>query len=107
MEKAAWKLTLPLNREGTENAVFELKDFDDIGLFMATQSLIDQNKWPEAVMMVISALRVGGDEVGRIKENFFAFQTGMKHVGEMMKPVPGELKKISTKTESIQDTRTE
>lgn len=91
-------MKVPLNREATEYATFELRDMDT-DTYMAAQSLIDSKKWDACVMMVLTTLRVAGDEVSRIidqstkRVHFIPFQTAMKLINEMMQPVPGELKK--------------
>lgn len=90
--ESAWTMKVPLNRENTEHAIFELKEMD-IDLFMAVKSLLDKSKYQEAILMVINTLKVGGDDPAKIKGNFIAFQSAMELVTQLLEPVPGELKK--------------
>jgi hypothetical protein len=87
-----YTLIVPLNREKTETATFYLRDIDET-VFMATRSMLDQRKELEAVMVMIKALRVGGDDPDKIKNNFIAKQSASFLLGEFMEPVKGELKK--------------
>jgi len=89
---ATWTLTLPLDRENENKAVFYLKDMD-LDLYMGLQTLIEARKFADVITTCISSLRVGGDQVDKIKGNFFAMQTADGLIREMLRPVPGELKK--------------
>ena len=90
--ESAWTMKVPLDREGKDFAIFELKDID-YDVYMATQSFIKKDKMREAVEMFIEQHRIGGDEVSKIKGNFVAFLSAQDMVVKMLDPVPGELKK--------------
>lgn len=85
-------LIVPLNRAKTKTATFYLKDIDET-LYLATKSLLDQGKEMEAVMVMIKALRVAGDDPAIIKDNFIAKQSASFLLGQFLEPVKGELKK--------------
>lgn len=88
----SFTLTVPLDRQKTSFAVFHIKDMDE-DVYMGAKTLIDKGKDFDAVRMIVSALRVGGDDITKIKGNFIAMQSLARLVLEFMEPVDGELKK--------------
>lgn len=87
-----YTLVVPLNREKTKKATFYLRDIDET-VFLATKAVLAKGKELDAVMVMIKALRVGGDEVRLLENNFIAKQSASFLLGEFLEPVEGELKK--------------
>lgn len=96
MDKAAWKLKIPIDRHGGF-INFELKEIG-IDSFMACQTFIEKKKWKEAFTLFFNECRIGGDEVSKLtaefdKNNIIPFMACQKYVTEILSPVEGELKK--------------
>ena len=94
--EAAWKLKIPVSRNG-DFINYELRELG-IDEFMAVQTLIEKKKWVEAFLLFFNSTRVGGDEVSKLKEEFdknniIPFTFCMRTVTEILEPVKGELKK--------------
>lgn len=89
---AVFTLKVPLNREKTEFAIFHIKEMEE-DVYQGARSLIDKKKDFDAVRMVVQTLRVGGDQIERVKGNFVAMNSLARMVLELIEPVEGELKK--------------
>lgn len=87
----AWTMTLPLDRNGKQAKIY-LKEMD-LDLYAGLQKLINDGQFMLVITTCISALRLGGDDLALIKNNFFAMQTAEKLIRQMLEPLPGELKK--------------
>jgi hypothetical protein len=87
-----YTLTVPLDREKTKTATFYLRDIDET-VFLATKALLDKGKELDAVLVMIKALRVGGDDPKVLENNFIAKQSASFLLGQFLEPVQGELKK--------------
>lgn len=85
-------MVVPLNRSRTKTATFYLRDIDET-TYTVTRKLLDERKELEAVMVMIKSLKVGGDEIDLIKDNFIAKQSASYLLAEIMEPVKGDLKK--------------
>lgn len=92
LPEGTFTLRVPLDREQSKTAVFHITDMKE-DVFMAASKLIDLGKDFEAVRMVIGSLQVGGDNVAVLKDNFVAMQSASMLIKEILRPIPGELKK--------------
>lgn len=91
-EPGDFTMIVPLNRDKTKTATFYLRDIDET-TYSVTRKLLDERKEIEAVMVMIKSLRVGGDDVDAIKDNFIAKQSASYLLSKFLEPVQGELKK--------------
>ena len=71
---------------------FVLKELDEV-TYLAAQRLIANGKETEAIKMIISALRVGGDDPVEFGKCLKAVLSARKAVLQMITPLDGELKK--------------
>jgi hypothetical protein len=86
-------MILPLDRDDkTKIATYYLKDMD-IDLYIAIQAYVEAKKYREAMVMMFSSLKVGGDDVQLISTNWIAFSAAQTQMMKLLEPIPGELKK--------------
>jgi hypothetical protein len=91
-EGAVFSLTIPLSRDQSRKATFHLKEIDE-ETFMAAKSMIDREKYFDAVRMIIQVLRVGGDDPQVLKNNLIAVNAASSQIMKLIEPLDSELKK--------------
>lgn len=89
----AFILTVPLDRENTKQAVYFLREIDEV-TFMGAASMIDVKKTFDAIRLIVKTLALpGSDDYNILKDNFIALMAAAKQVPEMMQVEGGSLKK--------------
>lgn len=97
MESVAWKVKVPIDRNGGV-LNFELKEIG-IEEFMAVQTFIELKKNREAIIMFFDVTRVGGDEIEALKQelidkgNIIPYLCCDRIMLDIMRPVGYEVKK--------------
>lgn len=90
-KKGVFTLVVPLDRDKTKVATYQLREMDE-QTFNAARALIDNKKDFDAVRLIVKSLYVSGDSIDYLKE-FVAVNSAAKSVLELIKPIEGELKK--------------
>jgi hypothetical protein len=90
--KGDFTLTVPLNREKTKMATFEIREMDE-DVYNMARTFLDKGKEFDAVRMIIKALRVSGDDPNLLVGNFIATKSASILILDLIEPVEGELKK--------------
>jgi len=91
-KEAVYTLIVPLDRERKNKATFYLKDMNE-DVFLAARALMEKGKDFDAARLIIKSLKVGGDDVSVLANNFIASRSASGLLGELLAPVEGELKK--------------
>lgn len=87
-----YTITVPLDRERSENAIFVIRELDEV-TYNAARSLWMADKELDATRLMLKELRISGDDISKIEGNLVATRSLQAAFTKFIDPIEATVKK--------------